>query len=140
MATHFVGTHLGNKRVHILHEPSGAVITTDAPPDNNGDGTRFSPTDLVAAALGSCIMTIIDNISERDGFSVLGMHMQLEKQMSTGSPRRIASLPVSISLPKHLLPEQRERLERAAKACPVHHSLHPDVSVQLTFLYTVETP
>jgi uncharacterized OsmC-like protein len=134
MGVPITGSYLGNKRVGMIHEPSGARIETDAPKDNGGEGALFSPTDLVAAALGSCAVTTIALYAERSGIQVQGMRFAVEKQMRT-EPRRIGALPLTIYLPSTLTPEERERVERAARACPVHRSLHPEVQAELTFCY-----
>jgi len=116
---------------------SGTKIFTDAPKDNQGNGDSFSPTDLVAAALGACMMTIMGIMADRDGIDLTGMSMQVEKHMSDSSPRRIASLPLIIRMPQGLTAEQRTKLERGAATCPVHHSLHPEIKTEIQFLYDV---
>lgn len=128
------GTYKGNKRIELHHGPSGVTITTDAPKDNQGEGRSFSPTDLAAASLGACMLTVISIVAERDGIDLAGMSMRVEKHMAT-NPRRIARLPLQIHLPAHLTQDQRKKLENTARTCPVHHSLHPDVNVELNFLY-----
>lgn len=136
MSVKITGTYSGKKKTELLHVDSGSVILTDAPRDNSGDGSKFSPTDLVAAAFGSCVMTTIAIVAERGGLSVEGMHMSVEKHMSQ-EPRRIGALPLTVHLPKALLPHERQKLERAGLGCPVHHSLHPEVRCDITFLYDV---
>jgi putative redox protein len=136
MSVVVTGRYLGNKKVELWHEPSGVTISTDAPKDNQGEGTRFSPTDLVGASLGSCMLTIISLVAERDGLDLTGMHVRVEKTMSA-NPRRISHLPVEIHMPKTLSPEVRGKLERAALGCPVHHSLHPDIDSPVSFFYDV---
>ncbi|MGA2433735.1 MAG: OsmC family protein [Bryobacteraceae bacterium] len=130
------GEYIGKKKVRLRHEPSGAEIVTDAPRDNQGEGSAFSPTDLVAGALGACMMTIIAIIGERSGLDLAGMRMRVVKEMQD-DPRRIARLPVEIHLPSHLSPEDRQKLERAAGTCPVARSLLPDIHVVPCFLYDV---
>jgi len=130
------GRYLGRKKVRLLHEPSGVELVTDAPRDNQGEGSSFSPTDLVAGALGACMMTIIGLVAEREGLDVSGMHMQVAKHMES-NPRRIGRLDVSLHLPARLAEEERRRLERAAQACPVYHSLHPGIRLETRFLYDV---
>lgn len=137
MSVKISGSYKGKKKVDLTHLDSGSVISTDAPRDNSGDGSKFSPTDLVAAAFGSCVMTTIAIVAERGGLSVEGMHMSVEKHMSQ-DPRRIGALPLTVHLPKALLPHERQKLERAGLGCPVHHSLHPEVRCDITFLYDVE--
>jgi putative redox protein len=134
MAVEITGTYQGNKRVALKHGPSGAELITDAPKDNNGEGASFSPTDLVATALGSCMLTIIAIVGERNELDLAGMAMRVEKHMSQ-EPRRIGRLPLTITLPAHLSQDDRTKLERAALACPVHQSLHPDIEVAVDFVY-----
>lgn len=128
------GKYAGKKFVDIEH-PSGTLLRTDAPKDNLGEGSSFSPTDLVAAALGSCILTIMLNMSERSGWDLSGARFRVEKHMSPDSPRRIVALPIDFHLPKALPAEARVKLELAAKSCPVHHSLHPDIQVIVSYFY-----
>jgi putative redox protein len=130
------GKYLGGKNVEIHHDPSGAVLCTTAPKDNGGEGNLFSPTDLVAAALGSCILTTMAIVAERDGTDLAGSFFEVEKHMST-SPRRIGSLPVVLHLPANLSEVQRKKMEHCAHACPVHHSLHPEVQKEISFRYDV---
>lgn len=127
-------TYQGQKHCELVHEQSGSKIETDAPKDNQGKGERFSPTDLVGAALASCILTTMAIVSERDGISLEGSTASVEKRM-TDSPRRIESLTVHIRLPARLSADQRRKMENTAKACPVHKSLHPDVRLPITFEY-----
>jgi putative redox protein len=130
------GLYLGNKRTRLVHGPSGSEVMTDAPRDNAGEGAFFSPTDLVAGALGACAMTIMGIVAERSGIDLTGMTMRVEKEMRS-APRRIARLSVVLHLPARLGEAERQKLEAAARACPVHGSLHPDVSVGLEFVYDV---
>lgn len=130
------GKFLGNKKVELLHEPSGTKITTAAPVDNNGDGSSFSPTDLVAAALGSCMLTVMAIFADKNQIDLSGMRMRVEKQMNQ-SPRRIGRLPLTINLPAALSADDRTKLERVALTCPVHQSLHPDIEIPLEFIYDV---
>ncbi|HTQ78602.1 MAG TPA: OsmC family protein, partial [Thermoanaerobaculia bacterium] len=102
--------------------------------DNKGDGSSFSPTDLVAAALGSCIVTTMAIVAEREGIDFSSASFKVEKHMQI-DPRRIASLPVVVHMPKGLTPDQRKKLERAAHTCPVHASLLPEIGKELQFLY-----
>lgn len=124
----------GHKHCALVHEPSGSKIETDAPKDNQGKGERFSPTDLVGAALGSCVLTTMALVAERDGLSIQGATAEVEKEMFD-NPRRIGALHMRITLPSSLTPEQRRKMEETAKHCPVHRSLHPDVQMPLHFEY-----
>jgi putative redox protein len=124
----------GKFHCELTHGPSQSKIETDAPKDNQGKGERFSPTDLIGAALGSCILTTMDMAAKADGFSIEGAKASVEKAM-TSAPRRIQSLTVQMTLPARLNAEQRKKLEDIAVNCPVHRSLHPDVQMPMTFQY-----
>lgn len=128
------GVYLGNKKARLKHEPSGAELITVAPKDNFGDGSSFSPTDLVASALGACMMLILSIPAEREGIDLSGMRFRVEKEMNS-APRRIGRLTLELHLPARLSAAERERMERMAHACPVLRSLHPDVAVDPRFLY-----
>jgi putative redox protein len=136
MLVEITGKYIGAKKVQLVHGPSGEVLITEAPKDNGGEGKSFSPTDLVAAAYGSCVMTTIAIVAERSSLSVEGMHMRVEKHMQ-GEPRRIGNIPLEVHLPESLSDQDRRKLERAGLACPVHKSLHPDVKAEITFVYDV---
>ena len=136
MSIKISGRYLGKKRSELTHGPTGSKIIVDAPKDNNGEGSTFSPTDLVASALAACMMTVIAIVAERDGIDLSGMHVDVEKHM-TAAPRRIESLPVNLHLPTTLTSDQRLKLENTAKTCPVHRSLHADVKIEINFFYDV---
>lgn len=125
----------GNLRCTATHGPSGVVLSTDAPKDNEGLGESFSPTDLVASALATCTMTIMGIVARRDGIDLTGMTTTVVKSMTTTPTRRIGALPVDIRVPGKLSDEQKKRLEAAARACPVHKSLHPDIDAPIQFHY-----
>jgi putative redox protein len=124
----------GEKHCELVHEPSKAKIDTDAPKDNGGRGAAFSPTDLVGAALASCIVTTMALVAERNGIPFEGASADVSKEM-IAEPRRIGALPVNVTMSAKLTPEQRQKLEHAAEHCPVHKSLHPDVQMPITFKY-----
>jgi putative redox protein len=130
---HITGAYESGLRCHVTHGPSGSTFFTDAPVDNHGQGRSFSPTDLVATALGACMMTIMGIWAERQNISLAGSRFEVTKEMSTTPPRKIAKLTVRFDIPTKLSDEQKQRLEQAARACPVHHSLHPDVACEITF-------
>jgi uncharacterized OsmC-like protein len=127
-------TYRGDKRCQVVHPQSGSEIETDAPLDNEGKGERFSPTDLVAAAIATCPLTIIANVAERDGLDVRGASARVEKYM-TDNPRRIGRLEIHLKLPAQLDEKQRKKLERWAETCPVFKSLHPETEVKVTYFY-----
>ncbi len=118
----------------ITHTPSGTVIKTAAPKDNNGDGSSFSPTDLLAASLGSCMLTIIGIVANRLEINIEGATFEVEKHMIS-DPRRIGKLSVDIYLPKSILEDDRKKLERGAMTCPVHKSLLPEIEIPVRFIY-----
>lgn len=125
--------YLGDLRVESVHNQSGAKIVTDAPSDNHGKGEAFSPTDLCAAALGACAMTIIGLYAENHGVDVKGTEMEITKTMSA-DPRRIGKLEVIFNMPDRPYTEkQKASIERAAHTCPVHLSLHPDMEQVFIF-------
>jgi uncharacterized OsmC-like protein len=123
----------GNLRSTAFHGPSGRTVITDAPVDNHGKGESFSPTDLVATALGSCMATIMGIAAGRHQLDLRGMEVEVTKVMSSDTPRRIARLETTIRVP--LPPEhpQRVLLENAALTCPVHKSLHPEMEKPVDF-------
>lgn len=129
------GTYLGDLRVELRHEQSGATIMTDAPVDNHGKGEAFSPTDMVGAALGACAMTIIGIYAQAHNVDVSGMKMEVTKTMNA-DPRRIGKLEVTFIMPKRAYSDKEKvSIERAARTCPVHLSLHPDTEQIFTFLW-----
>ena len=129
-------TYKGEKHCTAKHEPSQALLETDAPKDNQGRGESFSQTDLVATALGTCILTTLAIVAERDGIDIKGAKMSVEKVM-TASPRTIGSLKTIVEMPASLTPEYRQKMELAANSCPVRKSLHPDMQVPIEFLYNL---
>ena len=114
------------------HVPSGVTLTTDAPEDNHGRGESFSPTDLVATALGTCVATIMGIQAEQHDLDLAGMEISVEKEMAS-NPRRIDTLRTEVTMPIGLDEEMRERFERAARHCPVDESIHPDIDAPITF-------
>jgi uncharacterized OsmC-like protein len=125
----------GELRCQAEHGPSKTTLLTDAPVDNHGKGESFSPTDLVATALPSCLMTIMGIYGERHGISLVGMTARTQKVMTKELPRRIASLRTVVTVPLAATHEARVALENAAHTCPVHKSLHPDIDASIEFVY-----
>jgi len=134
MAVQITGRYLGDKKVQVTHGPSGTELVTVPPVDNQGDGSSFSPTDLVPTSLGACMLTVMGIVAERSGISLEGTEFSVEKHMQK-DPRRIGRLPVTIHLPQALTPEERSKLERTALTCPVHKSLHPEIEIPVEFIY-----
>ena len=126
--------YTGGLHCELTHGPSGSGIETDAPKDNQGRGERFSPTDLMGAALASCILTTIAIVAERDGVELKGARAETEKEMIK-DPRRVGSLRTRVVLPASITTEYRKKLEQVALHCPVHRSLHPDIDAGISFVY-----
>ncbi len=129
------GIYEGDLRVRAVHGPSGAAVTTDAPKDNEGKERGFSPTDLVATALGTCILTILGIHARKRDLDLAGARFRTAKEMAAAPVRRIARLVTVLTLPKSLGTGDRGALEAAARTCPVTASLHPDVEAVLEFRY-----
>ena len=129
-------SYLGDLHCNLKHEPSGNVIETDAPKDNMGKGEAFSPTDLAAASLLSCVLTTMAIYAKRQGKELPGLSGEVLKEMSAEPPRRIAKLTVTVRMPKTILKEERAAYERAGDSCPVKKSLGPTTQVVTTYLYS----
>jgi putative redox protein len=125
----------GELRTEATHLKSGNKLITDAPTDNNGKGEYFSPTDLVATALGSCMITIIGISARNQGFDVDGTTMSITKVM-TDNPRRISEIIVELTFPHHDYTDQQKRaIEFITRNCPVSLSLHPDLKQTIQIHY-----
>ena len=127
-------SYLGDLRTECTHE-SGAKIQTDAPQDNMGRGKAFCPTDLFATSLGACMMTVMAIEAKKLGVDLKGAEVDVEKQMHIAGKRRVGKLIVrfrSSTLPNGIA---REKLERVAVECPVYLSIHPDVKVEVDFVW-----
>jgi putative redox protein len=123
----------GELHTNATHAPSGAVVSTDAPKDNEGRGESFSPTDLVATALGTCMLTIMGIVARRHDVVLEGGIVRVEKHMVTEPVRRIGKLAVHFTLPPGIPDAKRPLLMRAATSCPVHKSMHPDIEIPVTY-------
>ncbi len=123
----------GQLHCNAVHAPSGQSVQTDAPIDNQGKGETFSPTDLLATALGACMLTIMGIIAKREEINLEGARVKVLKEMTTTPPRRIAKLTVQFDVPVVLNEVQKQKLMNAAHTCPVHRSLHPDVEIITDF-------
>jgi len=130
----------GKLRCQATHGPSGTQLITDAPKDNMGEGSSFSPTDLVGTALGTCMMTIMGIVAQREELDLAGATVHVVKEMSAQPPRRIAKLTVDFTIPTPTTEEQRQKLRNAAMTCPVHKSLHPDVEMVINFNWAELVP
>lgn len=123
----------GHLRTKALHVESGAVIKTDAPKDNMGKGEMFSPTDLLAVSLGTCVLTLMGIVADKLKVDLTGMRATVEKEMVSTPARRIGKVVVHVYCPTIFEPQITIKLEQAGAGCPVHHSLHPDLKQEFTF-------
>jgi len=129
------GTYLGHLRTQNTHIASGTTLLTDAPTDNHGKGEAFSPTDLVAAALGSCMITILSIEANRQGFDPVGLAWSITKKMGT-APRAIAEIELVVTWAGGPpLEADIDKLKNAALNCPVALSLHPSLLQNISFLF-----
>lgn len=121
----------GELRVTANHGPSGDSLNTDAPVDNCGKGEAFSPTDLVATALGTCLLTILGIQANKHGIDVGAATVRVEKHMATEGTRRIARLPVELKVPGAVPEHLRAPILAALHSCPVHASLHASIDAPI---------
>ena len=126
--------YLSNLRTRCTHIQSNNQIETDAPIDNNGSGNRFSPTDLVATALASCMITVMGIKANQMGISFKDVSASVVKKMAA-NPRRISSVSVVLTIGDIWNDREREIMENTAKSCPVSKSLSPDLEQHLSFFY-----
>jgi putative redox protein len=126
-------TYEGDLRCKAVHAPSSTALATDAPKDNMGKGQSFSPTDLVATALGTCMLTIMGIAAKKMAVDLKGTTVTVTKEMVANPVRRIGKLAVSFNVLTKLTYEQQIKLQDAAMTCPVHKSLHPDMEIPVEF-------
>ena len=125
--------YLGELRTRAKHVRSGQEIITDAPPDNKGKGEAFSPTDLLATSLGSCMITIMGIAAREHGFDMDGTTARIWKIMES-NPRRVGEVKIELTFPpKNYSEKEKKIIERSAFTCPVYLSLHPDLKKTITF-------
>ena len=127
--------YTGDLRSDAVHGPSNAKIATDAPTDNKGKGEAFSPTDLVATALATCMSTTMGIKAQELGVDLRGMTISVQKEMSKDPPRRIVGLPSEVHIPLPKNHPQRELLEQTALNCPVHRSLPVEINRPTKFFW-----
>jgi len=129
----------GNLRCRSVHGPSGNELVTDAPVDNQGKGEAFSPTDLVATALATCVLTTMGIVAQRHGWDLTGARASVEKSMVSEPHRRIGKLELVVHMPGGLDERARKTLERTAHTCPVHRSLLPEVELPMRLEWAQQT-
>lgn len=137
MAVRIEIAYEGDLQCSAVHGPSGDKLVTDAPVDNQGKGSHFSPTDLLATGAGTCMLTVMGIAASRRNLDLAGARVTIDKHMSTGLRRYVQRLAVRVRLPAALLPKDRKFLESSARACPVLATLGPDTAVDLEFSYDV---
>ena len=127
--------YISDLRTEATHVRSGVKLTTDAPVDNQGKGEFFSPTDLLATSLGSCMLTIMGIAARTHGFDIDGTEVSITKIMGT-DPRRVVEIVVELTFPhNNYSAKARKLLELSAKECPVANSLHPDLKQNIIFKF-----
>lgn len=124
----------GDLRTEAIHTKSEQLLITDAPKDNHGRGDAFSPTDLIATALASCILTIMGIVAQRTKKNLEGTYIEVEKKMSS-NPRIISEIGLNIHFVSKINKEDKIKFERAAKTCPVSLSLNSKVNKIIKFIY-----
>jgi putative redox protein len=124
----------GNLRVEARFEENGDVILTDAPKKNKGKGEKFSPTDLLAAAQGNCLLTMMGYVAEKQGINLNEARVEVDKEM-VGPPYHVVKLRAVVYMPAGLNEHQRKEMERFAQQCPVHHSLAEQMEKDIEFVY-----
>ena len=134
MGVKISGNLVGTNSTEIIHGPSGSVIKTTAPVDNGGDGSTFSPTDLCAASLGACALTIMGMYIAKNNIPVDALRFDLEKEMSTTTPRRISKLTVNFHINTTCSEEDFKRIMNTGKTCPVRHTLLKEIDVIENYL------
>jgi putative redox protein len=124
----------GELRCNATHNQSGTVIETDAPTDNRGKGERFSPTDLLCVALGTCVITTIGIKANDMGIDLTGTTLQIQKHMLS-DPRRVGKVDVQVKFPAVLQLEEKDKtiLQRVGDNCPVLKSIHPDIEAKVVY-------
>ena len=127
----------GALRCKATHVQSGNTLLTDAPRDNQGKGEAFSPTDLLATALGTCMLTIMGIYAQRLELDLSAARARVLKEMTTTMPRRVAKLTVDLHLPQRIGEADRRKLEQGALACPVHKSLSHEIEIPVNFHWDV---
>ncbi|MBC7695498.1 MAG: OsmC family protein [Burkholderiales bacterium] len=129
-------TYLGELRTEATHLQSNTTVYTDAPKDNHGKGEMFSPTDLVATALGSCMISIMGIVAMKEGINTVDGTVAEVTKIMYSEPRRIGEIHIKITFPKKDYTDKEKKIyEHAAQTCPVAKSLHPDLKQVIEFIW-----
>ncbi len=133
--TSFSGTSMADLlTMEVRHDQAGVSLRTTPPKDNGGDGSQFSPTDLLVTAYGTCMTTLIALTAKRHGFNVAATRFQLEKVMSSDLPRRVTAIRGQVELETLCSEDDFTLLVQAAKSCPVALSVHPEMKMDIKFV------
>lgn len=127
--------YLGDLQCKVVHGPSGSQLITDTPAENEGKGTHFSPTDLLATAVGTCVATVMGIVADRHGIDVKGLKVSVNKEIHVEPPRRVGKLTLNVVFPRELSGEEFRLLSAVVDTCPVTKSLHPDVILEKNFSF-----
>lgn len=128
-------SYLGQLRTEAIHRLSGDRIITDAPPDNQGKGAAFSPTDLLATSLACCMLTTMGIVAQGKGIPIKDLRARVVKHMASG-PRRVARVEVHLAMDgSELDADQKATMEHTARTCPVALSLHPDIVQDFSMVF-----
>lgn len=127
------GEYTGQLHCAARHEPSGTVLATDAPKDNQGKGESFSPTDLVATGFATCVVTTLAIAARRQGVELGPLKYEVTKEMTASAPRRIARLGLQVWLPAEARKLPEDFVRKTAEGCPVYLTLAPDVQKVIEF-------
>lgn len=130
--------YLGELHCKAVHGPSGNIIFTDAPVDNQGKGEYFSPTDLAATAIGVCIPTIMGIKARQNNIDIVGLKVSVTKEMMNEPYRRIKKLKLDFIFPKRLNDKDFQIMKNVIKTCPVTRSLHPDIEIEANYQFACE--
>lgn len=123
----------GDLSTRCVNLENGEELFTDAPKDNQGKGRKFSPTDLLAVSLGSCVLTVMGIAAKKLGVDLTGTKVSVTKEMRSAPARMIGKIKIVLTSPHVYSPEITQRLERAAEGCPVHNSLHPETIQEFSY-------
>lgn len=127
--------YTGDFQVECVHGENGAKLITYAPKEVGGNGKGFSPTDLLITALGSCMLTLLGMTAQKLGVEVKGSTVEMEKEMTSIPTRRLGKAVLRIRCPHSFSQQIREKLEKAVIECPVHRSLHPEIKIEIDFIW-----
>jgi putative redox protein len=130
--------YLGDLHCKAIHGPSGSELLTDAPPDNNGKGEYFSPTDLLATAAGTCVLTIMGMVAQKHNIDITGLKINVIKEMVSDPLRRVGMISLDFIFPRKLPDKEFQIMKNCINTCPVIRSLHPDLEIETHISFAEE--